>query len=107
MYILDEISLYVFILDFIFNFFVEYQHQETFLMIKDHKKIAQRYLFSGFMIFDFLATFPIDKFIGDQGDDVLEFKNNNKSYLTKLFRLTRLTRVYMLLDQSRVNRVFK
>jgi len=59
------------------------------------------------MIFDFLATFPIDKFIGDQGDDVLEFKNNNKSYLTKLFRLTRLTRVYMLLDQSRVNRVFK
>lgn len=40
MYILDEISLYVFILDFTFNFFVEYQDQETFLMIKDHKKIA-------------------------------------------------------------------
>ena len=59
MFILDEISLWVFILDFIFNFFVEYQDQETFLMIKDHKKIAQRYLFSGFMVFDFLATFPI------------------------------------------------
>jgi len=30
-------------------------------MIKDHKKIAQRYFFSGFLVFDFLATFPIDK----------------------------------------------
>ena len=48
-------------------------------MIKDHKQIAMRYFFSGFMVFDFVATIPIDKIMGDEGSNPLEFNKSNNS----------------------------
>ncbi len=62
--IIDDIVLYVFITDFTLNFFVEYQDQETFLYVREHKKIALKYAYSGWMFLDFIATFPIDKIPG-------------------------------------------
>jgi len=79
------------------DFFVEYQDQETFQRVRDHKKIALKYAKSGWMFIDFVATFPIDKFLGLQNDFIV----------TKLLRLTRLSRLWALLDLSRVNRLLK
>ena len=74
----DDIALYVFIIDFalsklphfkffpfifiFLDFFIEYQDQETFLYIRDHKKIAIKY-FKNWMIPDLIATFPVDKIL--------------------------------------------
>ena len=44
------------------DFFIEYQDQETFLYIRDHKKIAIKY-FKNWMIPDLIATFPVDKIL--------------------------------------------
>lgn len=44
--------------DFIFNFFLEYQDKETFQRVRDPKKIALKYFYSGWMCADFVATFP-------------------------------------------------
>lgn len=44
--------------DFIFNFFLEYQDKETFQRVRDPKKIALKYFYSGWMMADFVATFP-------------------------------------------------
>mmetsp|Transcript_8654 Transcript_8654/g.13426 ORF Transcript_8654/g.13426 Transcript_8654/m.13426 type:complete len:143 (+) Transcript_8654:280-708(+) len=95
--LIDEAVFYIFSLDFVLNFFVEFMDQETFLKVRDHKKIAIRYARSGWMFIDFVATFPIDKFLGLQTDFIV----------TKLLRLTRLSRLWALLDLSRVNRLLK
>lgn len=94
----DNFVLVVFAIDFVLNFFTEYQDQETFKKVRSIKKIAMRYLKSGWMLIDFIATFPIDKVVGQEGK--LQIFN-------KLFRLTRLTRLWALLDLSRVNRLLK
>ena len=67
-------------------------------MIIDHKKIAQRYFFSGFMIYDLVATFPVDKLMRERGSDPLKLNEGSNQTIPKLFRLTRFGRVYMLLD---------
>ena len=64
--------------------------------MRDHKLIAKRYFMSGWLVIDFVATFPID--------DILRIDN---FIITKLLRLTRLSRLWALLDQSRVNRLLK
>jgi len=57
---IDHLVTAFFMLDFCFNFVCEYQDKETFQKIRDHKKIAIRYFKSGWMILDFVATFPFD-----------------------------------------------
>jgi len=55
---IDMVVTFAFGLDFIFNFFQEYLDKETFQRIRDPKKIAQKYFWSGWMAADFIATFP-------------------------------------------------
>ena len=93
MNIIDKGVTSTFALDFFFNFFCEYQDKETFQRIRDPKNIAIKYAKSGWMLLDFLATFPFDLFA-----DVI---------YTRLIRLTRLTKLIALLDTSRVKRVIK
>jgi hypothetical protein len=66
---------------------MEYTDPETFQKVRDHKLIAKRYFISGWMVIDFVATFP--------WDDVVQFDN---LVLAKLLRLTRLSRLWALLD---------
>lgn len=95
MKIIDNCVTLAFAMDFIFNFLQEYQDKETMNKIRDHKKIAMNYIKSGWMFLDLLATFPFDWFF-DQ--DVL---------FTRLIRLTRLSKLISLLDNSRFKKIIK
>jgi hypothetical protein len=85
-----------FAVDFICNFVSEYQDKETFQKVRDHKKIAIRYFKSGWMVLDFVATFPFD----------LVFKDAQTQY-TRMIRLLRLSKLMAILDTSRFKRVIK
>jgi hypothetical protein len=91
---LDWFCIGCFILDFIFKFFEEYQDRETFQKIRDHKKIAVRYFKSFWLVLDFLATFPFDAFAPDM-------------IITRMIRLLRLSKLFTLLDVSRIKRMVK
>ena len=78
----------------VFNFFMEYQDKETFQRIRDPKRIAMKYFYSGWMVADFVATFPFQIFLGD-------------FIYTKLIRLLRLTKLASLFDISRIKRMIK
>jgi hypothetical protein len=84
-----------FILDLIFNFFQEYKDSETYENVRDHRKIAKKYILKGNFFIDFIAIFPF----------VAIFKSN--ALLTKLFRLFRLPRLTKLISTGRVNQLFK
>ena len=63
--------------------------------IRDHKKIAMNYIKSGWMFLDLLATFPFDWIFSS---DVL---------FTRLIRLTRLSKLISLLDNSKFKKIIK
>ena len=75
------------------DFMMEYQDQETFQLVRDHKKIAKKYIMSGWFFIDFAATFPINYLIGQT------------VRWSSLFRLFRLPKLIKILDLSRFNRV--
>ena len=83
-----------FFLDFIFQFFQEYSDLETFEKIRDHKQIAKRYAYSGWLFLDFFSTFPFDSFAPQM-------------LTLRLIRLLRLTKLVRLLDVNRVLRLVK
>jgi hypothetical protein len=83
------------------DFFVEFEDQETFKYVRDHKKIAMKYFKSGWLIIDFMATFPFDKFLAGDNND------STNIIMTKMLRLTRLSRIWAIFDLSRVNRLLK
>ena len=56
--------------------------------------ILFRYLKSGWLILDFLATFPFDAVLGDL-------------LYTRLIRLLRLTKLRALIDINRMKRIIK
>jgi hypothetical protein len=63
---IDHLVTAFFALDILFNFMTEYQDKETFLKVRDHKKIAIKYFKSGWMPLDFIATFPFDVIFNSQ-----------------------------------------
>ena len=69
---------------------MEFEDQETFQYVRDHKKIAMKYFKSGWLIIDFVATFPFDKIFNSEDKE-----GTNAGYwniiMTKMLRLTRLT----------------
>lgn len=77
------------------DFMLEYQDQETFMPVRQHKKIARRYIYSGWFFIDFAATFPINYVTG-----------SNILWI-KLFRLFRLPKLIKILDLSRFNRMLR
>lgn len=93
--VFDWIVEAFFILDLILNFFQEYKDSETFENVRDHRKIAKKYILKGNFFIDFIAVFPF----------VAIFKDN--ALLTKLFRLFRLPRLTKLISTGRVNQLFK
>lgn len=92
--ILDDIVTFFFALDLIFNCFMEYKDEETFVKVRDIKKITIRYAKSGWMLVDFLATFPFNLFFED-------------AVYTRMIRLSRLSKMVAILDVSRVQRMIK
>ncbi|CDW72458.1 cation channel family protein [Stylonychia lemnae] len=74
------------------DFMMEYQDQETFQMIRDHKKIAKKYIMGGWFFIDFAATFPINYVVG------------GSVLWSRLLRLFRLPQLIKILDLSRFNR---
>jgi hypothetical protein len=90
---LDLVVTIFFAIDFVFNFFQEYPDRETFQRVRNHYKIAMRYL-RGMAVFDFLATFPFDVFFSD-------------GQAARLIRLTRLSKLMNILDPGRCKRAVK
>jgi hypothetical protein len=62
-------------------------------MVREHKKIAKKYIMSGWFFIDFAATFPINYVTG------------NNVLWSRLFRLFRLPKLIKILDLARFNRV--
>jgi hypothetical protein len=96
----DWVVFGFFFMDLILNFFVEYNDLETFQTIRDHKKIAKRYVFSFFFMIDFVSTFPFEVLMPTNG-------NGNNTVITRLFRLFRLPKLIRLLDLYRFNQLLK
>ena len=95
MYFVDIVVNIAFFLDFIFNFLTEYKDKETLEMVRDPYKIALEYA-KGFMLLDFVATFPFDI-----------FSENGSVMWTRLIRLARLSKLASLLDIGRFTRIVK
>ena len=93
--IIDYIVLSFFMMDLIFNFMTEYQDPDTFKYIKEHRKIAWRYVTSLWFFIDFAATFPFTEIAG------------RSALWARLFRLFRLPKLIRFLDLSRINRLLK
>jgi potassium channel len=91
----DWIVEFFFVCDLVFNFFQEYKDPETYENIREHKKIALRYMFRGWFFIDFVSVFP---FVAILQQDAL---------ITKLFRLFRLPRLIKLIDISRFNQLLR
>ena len=91
----DMIVTFFFSFDFFFNMMQEYQDKETFVRIRDHKKIIAKYAKSGQMLLDFVATFPFNVVLGPN------------LIFTKLARLTRLSKLVAIFDISRMKRIIK
>jgi len=72
----------------------EYQDRETFQRVTDIKKITKEYLKSGWMLIDFLATFPFNVIY-------------EGAFLTRLFRLMRLSKLIKLFEVSKIKRLIK
>jgi hypothetical protein len=92
---IDVVVTVSFALDIMFNCMLEYQDKETFQKVRDHKKIAIKYFNSGWMLLDFIATFPFD----------IVF--NSQAQYTRMIRLMRLSKLMAILDTSRFKRVIK
>ena len=60
LYWIDQVITMLFGADFFLKFFQEYQDKDTFDIIRSHKEIAKNYFNSGYLVLDFLATFPFD-----------------------------------------------
>ena len=63
--------------------------------MRDHKKIARRYIYSGWFFIDFAATFP------------LNYVTSSNVLWVRLFRLFRLPKLIKILDLSRFNRLLR
>jgi len=85
----------VFALDLVSNFMMEYLDTETFEYVRDHKRIANRYIRSGWFFIDFAATFPFD---------LLTLSNG---VYTRLFRLFRLPKMIRMMDLSKFNKAIQ
>ena len=86
-YYIIEIFFIIFI---ILQFMQEYQDPETFTIIRDHKKIALRYI-KGWFFIDIISTIPFEFFL------------NDKNYLiyAKIIRLIRLPKLLQTMDIKR------
>ena len=91
----------MFILDFIFCFFEEYQDNETYKIISEPKKISIKYL-KGSALFDFLAIIPFQ--LVNFNKPKIEGQNVNHNLL-RLFKLLRIPRLFGLLNIEKVKRV--
>lgn len=98
--VLDQCLEGFFYLDFVFNFFQGFRHEDTYEHISDFKAIAKKYLF-GWLIIDFVSIFPFPQVIA-----MLGYKNENALGL-KLIRLLRLPRMAKLIDINRIKNVLK
>jgi potassium channel len=96
----DQIDIVVFVffsLDLIFNFMTEFRDEETFLPVRDHKRIAKKYIYSGWFFVDFASTFPVS----------LVLPSSQTVLWVRLFRLFRLPKLIKILDLSRFNRLLR
>ena len=80
----------LFVIFIILQFFQEYQDPETFSIIRDHKKIALRYI-KGWFFIDIISTIPFELFVNE----------NNFFINAKIIRLIRLPKLIQTMDVKR------
>ncbi len=76
---------------------MEYRDEETFLPVRDHKRIAKKYIYSGWFFVDFASTFPVS----------LVMPSASSVLWVRLFRLFRLPKLIKILDLSRFNKLLR
>jgi potassium channel len=76
---------------------MEYRDEETFLPVRDHKRIAKKYIYSGWFFVDFASTFPVS----------MVMPSASSVLWVRLFRLFRLPKLIKILDLSRFNRLLR
>mmetsp|Transcript_16560 Transcript_16560/g.11697 ORF Transcript_16560/g.11697 Transcript_16560/m.11697 type:complete len:129 (-) Transcript_16560:1078-1464(-) len=90
---LEHTVLVFFSLDIILNFMREYIEPDSTTWVREHSKIAKKYIKSGWFFFDVLATFPF--YVFNSAGDLIWFK---------LLRMIRIPRIVNLLDLSKFNK---
>ena len=83
--------------DLLLDFMMEYRDEETFLPVRDHKRIAKKYIYSGWFFVDFASTFPVS----------MVMPSASSVLWVRLFRLFRLPKLIKILDLSRFNRLLR
>lgn len=63
--IVNQVMEILFLIDMFLQFFLEYRSSERYLPIRDHKKIALKYL-KGNFILDTLSLLPFEFFVPDE-----------------------------------------
>ena len=108
LYIINWIVNFSFILDIILNFFVPYRENaaQGTPLVKDHRKIAIRYLRFWFLI-DLLSVIPVDTILmsvdsGSSNSDVDLAASLETIRLLRLMRLLRLIKLLRILRASRI-----
>jgi len=71
----------------------EYIEPDSTTWVREHSKIAKKYVKSGWFFFDLLATFPF--YLFNNANDLIWFK---------LLRMIRIPRIVNLLDLSKFNK---
>jgi hypothetical protein len=84
-------------LHLLLDFMMEYRDEETFLPVRDHKRIAKKYIYSGWFFVDFASTFPVS----------MVMPSASSVLWVRLFRLFRLPKLIKILDLSRFNRLLR
>lgn len=92
--VLDLGSEFLFFMDIIFNFFVEYKDEETFVEVSEFLPIAKRYAKKSFII-DMIAWLPIQLFY-----------DHPKMRIFRLLKLLRMRRLVQLLDVEKFKTIY-
>ena len=97
-FVLNEVTEWIFRIDFILSFFQAYRHPETYEVIDDYKSIAINYFWGWFWI-DFVSIFPFKEFLNSDAED--------QAQAVKLFRLFRMPRLGKLIDINKIKKLLK
>lgn len=95
-----------FLVDIVLTFFTSYTDSITSVEVTDNKKIAMKYISSGWFFFDVLSIIPIDYII--KGFDQSDSTNGaDEANINSLLRFAKFSKVYKIVRLTRLAKVFK
>lgn len=97
--IAETVIDFLFLVDLILNFFSAYLN-ELGMIVDDHKEIVTNYI-SGYFIFDFLSSIPIQLIINYAQSSI----NNRKFGLARFYKILRLTRLIKMFRVKKYDRI--